>query len=317
MYRGIPNHPEYEMNKPSGMRIALFALGLALIGCLQTDPAAKGDQARPDIQDPDLVAGATSSTNWPAEDAGPHPVEIFGTLDSVLSFSFKQSPESGSTILFPVEFQGKVRLFRAGTIPVLDSVPTLTYPLEHAASFRISEDQLRPLITSELDTLRFSVEFSNGKSIALMPGFVYSMSRHEFLAWPKSINTEASVPLIDPHYKFAGIPDSGFKRVLSDTSEHARFYYYITGSPYFWRHALIGDSLYIGPTVKARLHLRCVRVTSHAGPDKGYTIEVYSLSLEKESVNDSLHYFDQVDHFKLGALLLKRSGQGSLALRDP
>jgi hypothetical protein len=316
MHRGLPNHPEYEMKRLTFLRIAPMAFGLALLGCLQTEPTGKEAQESTDIQDPDLVAGATSSTNWPAEDAGPHPVEVFGTADSILTFAFKQSPDSGGPAL-PIGFQGSVRLYRAGTIPVLDSVPTVSYPISRTASFQIAEEHLRPLISGEMDTLRFTVEFRSDSIRGLLPGFVYSLSRHEFLAWPPSINTEASVPLLDPHYRFAGVPDSAFQRVLSDTAGHPRFYYYITGSPYFWRHALTGDSLYIGPTVKARLPLRCVKVTSHAGTEKSFTIEVYSLSLEKESVNDSLHHFESVDRFRLAGLLLRRSGQGSLTLREP
>jgi hypothetical protein len=316
MYGRIPNHPEHEMKKPSALQGTFFALGLALAGCLQTDPAGNPDQARPDIQDPDLVAGATSSTNWPAEDAGTQPIQIFGTADSTLSFTFKAPPAKGQ-VPTQTPFAGTIRFYRAGTIPVLDSLSGMELSIPLTDTVKIPPDLLNPLIRNEMDTLKFTAEFSTGNSVGILTGFSYSRKEGKFIAWPTTINTGNSVPMSEWHYKFASIPDSAFRAILSDTTGNARFYYYIPGTPYFWRHDLVRDSLYIGPTVKANLPLRFIKVMSHAGMNPDFTIEVYPLSLAKESVNDSIHHFEPVERFKLGDLIYRRSGQGTLDLREP
>lgn len=300
-------------------RIAPAALALALLasGCLQPDPSGDPDATGASgIPDKEPLAGATSSTNWPQEEAGSAPIEIFGTADTALVFSFKQTSGSAEEAL-PIRATGTARLYPAGIIPVFDALPSKDLAFADADSITIAPDDFNSLFAKGMDTIGFTVEFRMDTARALMPGFVYSRKEGKFLRWPPGINATDPTACISPHYKFAGIPDSLFAKALSDTTGNARFYYYIPGSPYFWRHSLVKDSLYIGPTVNGRLPLRCVKVTSHAGPKADFEVEVFPLSLVKEFVYDDTHTLVPVSHFRLGELLFQASGQGSPPVRDP
>lgn len=298
--------------------VTALTFALLATGCFQADPAGTADeQGKPEIQDQDLLAGATSSTNWPQEDAGWHPVEIFGTTDSGLVFSFKRAPDSGGEAI-PFPLGGKASIYRAGLIPIFDPVPARSLQMPVSDSFRISPEDFKSLFPNEMDTLSFSVELSGSDSTrAFIPGFVYSRIQKKFLRLPPIFGTTASVPLTDRHYKFAGIPDSLFRIALNDTAENARFYYYIPGSPYFWEHSLKGDSLYIGPIPNGQYPLRFVKVKTHAGSVSDFVVEVYPLSLVKETVNDSLHRTWTKDFYRVGSLLFLLSGKGILEPRDP
>ena len=302
MYRGIPDYPEYEMRPMRAFACrASLLLALALSACLQTDPA--GSEEKPGapsrIADPIQTAGATSSTNWPPEDVGTQPVQISGIMDSVLTLTF-QAPIDSTRIPMPTRISGRVFLYREGFIPVLDTVPSLGFAFPATDTLRITARDLKPLMDKGMDTLRFTVEIRTDAGMSLMPGFVYSMSQSEFLAWPPTFNAQGTVTFSDPHYMFAGIPDSAFRSALADTNENARFYYYIAGSPYHWRHASAQDSLYLGPTVKGKLPLRCLKVMPRSGMHAGYSIEAYPLTLKREFVNDSAHHAYPIDRFILG-----------------
>jgi hypothetical protein len=322
MHRGVPDHPEHEMSGGNRMRNSSILTGisvflLAVAGCLQSDPGADGGSASGSgIQDPDLLAGATSSTNWPQEDVGFHPIQIFGTVDSTLVFAFKQKLETGD-LFRTVQVSGTVRLYRAGYIPVFDSVPFIQLNLAMTDTFRISADDLNPLFPKDMDTLRFTVEFRSDTALAIAPGFAYSRKLGKFVELPSAPSEQYSIFMVNPHYKVAGFPDSAFQAELSDSSGDVSFYYYIPGAPYFWRHSMSGDSLYIGPTVKGNFPLRCVRILSHVDPNTGFTVDVFPLSSVKEIVNDSLHHSVSIQRLKLGSPILRISRQGTLPIRSP
>jgi hypothetical protein len=321
MHGGVPNHPEHEMSGGDRMRTSSILAGilvaaLAVAGCLQSEPTAGGTTSGSGIQDPGLLAGATSSTNWPQEDAGFHHIEISGTVDSTLTLAFMQKLET-TGMAKTVRLSGTVTVYRCGYIPVFDSVPSIRLKLAMTDTFRISSDQLNPLFPKDMDTLRFMLEFRTDSTMALAPGFFYSRKQGKFVDGSSIFSDQASLQLTDPHYKFAGFPDSAFSASLADTTENIDFYYYIPGSPYFWRHSFAGDTLLIGPTVSGSFPLRCVKITTHAGPKTDYSVEIFPLSLVKETVNDSIHHFEQIKMFELGSPVLQTFGQGTPSIRNP
>lgn len=302
--------------RTSSILAGISVLLLAVAGCLQSEPTTGGSTSGSGIQDPDLLAGATSSTNWPQEDAGFHSIEIFGTVDSALVFAFKQKLETAG-MFRTVRLSGSVRLYRAGYIPVFDSVPSIRLNLAMTDTFRISPDDLNPLFPKDMDTLRFMLEFRTDSTMALAPGFSYSRKQGKFVDGSSTFSNQASIQMTDPHYKFAGFPDSSFGASLADTTGNVGFYYYIPGSPYFWRHSFAGDTLLIGPTVSGTFPLRCVKIISHAGPETDYSVEIFPLSLVKEVVNDSIHHFDPIKVFELGSPILQAVEKGTPSIRNP
>lgn len=300
------------------VRMRLFCLAGALLvfGCLQPDSTAPGGNNAPvTIGDEDRLSGATSSTNWPTEDAGTQPIQVSGTADSVLSLSFRQAPSEGM-VPVPTRLAATVLLYRSGYNPLFDSIPTLRLEFPASDTFKLSQDDFKPLIQGDIDTLRFTVEIRTDTVRGIFPGFTYSIKGKKFLEWPYPINEVGTKDLSNPHYKFGGLLDGVFRSFQSDTSGNAKFYYYIPGSPYFWQPSFGHDSLYIGPTVKGRLPLRCVRVRNQPGPKAGFTIVVYALSLVEELVNDSINHSQASRVFKLGNELDSLYEQGAPRLRS-
>jgi hypothetical protein len=316
MHRGIPNHPEHEMKTYAFMRAIGFLAVILAFGCLKPESTGPGtDSGQTPIGDDNRLASATSSTNWPPEDEGTQPIQVFGTADSVLSLSFMQALDTGREPV-PVRRAATILVYRSGYNPVFDSVPTLRFDFPASDTCKIKPEDLNPLIPMDMDTLRFSVEVRTDTARGLFPGFTYSKKERKFLKSPYPFNTPGTNNLISPHYDFAGIPDSGFKSFQSDTSGNAKFYYYIPGSPYFWLQSLRNDSLYIGPTIYGRFPLRCVKVVSQSEPKAVFTIDVYALSLAKEMVNDSLHHSEPTDVFRLGERILHTQGEGNPPIRS-
>lgn len=296
--------------------IGLFAAFL-VFGCLKPEPTGLGsDGAQTPVGDDSRMAGATSSTNWPPEDVGTLPIQIIGTADSVLTFSFKQVLTRGSTSV-PTRLAATFLLFRVGYNPLFDSVPTLRMDFPVSDSCKIKAEDLNPLLLPEMDTLRFTLEVRTDSVRGLFPGFTYSKKQKKFLEWPSPVNDTSSANLTGPHYEFAGIPDSGFRSFQSDTSGNVKLYYYIPATPYFWPQKLGHDSLYIGPTVYGRFPLRCVKVVSIPDPKAVYKIDVYDLIQVKELVYDSLHHAGPSTVFKLGEPVLHAQRQGQPQLRAP
>jgi len=274
------------------------------------------DNGQTPIGDDDRQAGATSSTNWPQEDVGSQPIQIIGTADSILSFSFMQALTAGSNPV-PTRLAATFLLYRSGFNPLFDSVPTLRLVFPVSDTCRINAVDLNPLLQGDMDTLRFTVEVRIDSVRALFPGFTYSKKRKKFLEWPIHVNDSSTTSLTSPHYQFAGIPDSLLRSLQSDTSGNAKLYYYIPGAPYYWPPSFGHDSLYIGPTVYGRFPLRCIKVVSHSAPKVVFSIEVYALSLVKELVNDSLHHSNPITVIKLGDLISRFQGEGIPAIRAP
>jgi len=46
-------------------------------------------------------------------------------------------------------------------------------------------------------------------------------------------------------------------------------------------------------------------------------VEIFPLSLVKETVNDSIHHFEQIKMFELGSPVLQTFGQGTPSIRNP
>jgi len=297
---------------------AICFVGAALtFACLKPEATAPAtDGSTTTIGDDNRLAGATSSTNWPPEDDGTQPIQVFGTADSVLSFSFMQAPEMGS-IPVPTRLAATILLYRTGYNPLFDSIPTLHLDFPISDTCKVTPEDFKPLMADDIDTVRFTVEIRTDTVRGLFTGFSYSKKQKKFLEWPFFVNTLGSTNLSGPHYDFVGIPDSGFRAFQSDTSGNAKFYYYIAGSPYFWPQSLGHDSLYIGPTVLGKFPLRCVKLFSEPGPKPVFTIEVYALTLVKELVNDTLHHTLPSTIFKLGDPILRLQEQGKPQLRAP
>jgi hypothetical protein len=272
------------------MRGRLYLLGMILAGCMAPEgPGTDSAVSDPTVHDQNLLAGATSSTNWPSEDAGTRPLEVGFEADSALTFLFMQKPDSGMPVQ-SIRISGNIRIYRAGYIAAFDSVPAFMMHFENQDSLRIQPETLESLDPKGNDSVQFSICITHGVLQTYYPRFVYSKSLKKFLFLPTTTKTGFSNVMLLPHYLFMGFPDSDMAKVLSDTEGSPKFCYYIPGSPYFWQNRFKDDTLFLGPIPLGNFPLRFVKISSVPGQKKKFKLESFELTLHEVGFNDTVKH---------------------------
>jgi hypothetical protein len=284
----------------------LFAISMLLLaGCLMTDPKGSGPSGdKPRIEDQDLLAGATSSTNWPAEDVGGKHLGVFPKADSVIVLHFRH-------FLTPTPLTGRVSLFLFGTVPAIDSVPETTLTFSNTDSVVIPSAIFLKLSASEQDTLQFSVRVEIDTAQCLMLGFIYSRKGRSFSNSPPSLLSELPYPFIGPRYSLKGIVDP--KLFNPEVSSHGKieFCFYIPGTPYFWK--VDPDSIVeIGPLPYGAFPVRFMRIIHSGGGVSKDQLEIFQVRLEHFLPPLQSDYFE----WKLGDSILTSTTEGSFSIRS-
>ena len=285
-----------------------LALILFLVtGCMQPesgDPSREGAPAG--VEDPDLLAGASSSTNWPSEDAGDSShLLVSGHADSLLVLHF-------GTTSARKRISGQVSVFHAGIIPALDSIPLTVFPFQDADSILIRPEQLSIASTGGKDTLSFSVRVEIDTAQCLLIGFAFSRSGKTFLTSPYSRDPERTFPFSRPRYSFKVTVDSALIRFGGYSEGKSEWCFYIPGSPYFWKVGF--DSLVeIGPVPNGIFPLRLLRISHPDGASNQNRLEVYEVLIKKVEPTVTQHSSFPV--IRLGEKLLTASGMTSYSIR--
>lgn len=231
-----------------------MALSLAMAGCLQTDPSGKGGDpsGNPDIRDRDLLAGATSSTNWPPDDAHVR-VAVNGTADSALTLRFHWLTERP-------KLSGRLRIFRVGPIPALDSVPELSVPFEDAESLFIGSDRLMAFLGRDTGAPRFALRIETDSGNCHFFGFEYSPGQRRFLHSPLSILATSSAVMYPDSSYLTGVLEPNLRKSASGGNGIPGLYFYIPGSPFFWK-AGPDSTIGLGPLPKGGYPVRILRIS--------------------------------------------------------
>lgn len=291
------------MNLPRWIKWALAALLFTATGCLQPDPAGPGSETTP-VDDGNQLAGATSSTNWPQEDAGFHPTGFNGRADSELVLEFVDFDEN------PVPVSGNITFYEAGPIPAFDSVKSLTLSFPAADTLRIHPESFLPLFPVGKDSVRFSIRVDADSVKSLVVGFTYSTRQRKFLESPFSANPHISIPLSDPKYFLDGKADSTLMNLGASIPGKERWCFYIPGSPFFWNVGI--DSLvHIGPLPKGIYPFRFLRILPKDGPSGLSRLEIREVELSQVSPHIGNPFFV----VKAGALLQSSDIPASLTIR--
>jgi hypothetical protein len=313
MHRSLPNHPEYEVKSRTDIRITFFslgrrvaplALGLALSGCLQTDPAGKGpDEREPTgIQDAGQLAGATSSTNWPTDDGGRIAWTVRGVADTAISLRF-----TGSDGAF-CPATGTFTLYEFGPIPALDSVRSLAIPFSSMDTVRLSPEAFLPLFPNGEDTLRFSLNITTDTSQCLLVGFVYSVKEGRFLSSP--LPSRPSFRMRNAGFSFRGEADTSLSKIGPSFAGKNQWCFYIPGSPYFWM--VDPDSvLEIGPLPLGSYPLRLLRIIPEENRSDRSRMEIIAMQFVKVSALPGAKAF----RFQAGETLQSIDVPADLSLR--
>ncbi|MDB5102460.1 MAG: hypothetical protein JWP91_149 [Fibrobacteres bacterium] len=249
----------------------ILAISMLLVaGCLKPDATGPGRNAGERIEDQNLIAGATSSTNWPQEDAGSHHPYLKGVADSLVVLRIYDSTG------IPMKVTGKATLYLAGSIPALDTTESTSFPVSNVDSFDVPLEALRRLNSAGKDTVAFSILFESGRNQALITGFYFSSTLKKILRSPFSEKPDLETHLIDPHYAFHGVPDSLLANVRLYPEGKVEWCFYIPGSPFFFK-ASPDTAITIGPLPNGRFPIRLLRLAQSDGGTN--RMEVYEVKM--------------------------------------
>jgi hypothetical protein len=284
-----------------------FLLAFALLifaGCLKPDatgPAQGIDN--PKIEDNELLAGATSSTNWPPVDGGSRPLSIAGTADTNLVLKFIH-------VFSPVSIAAKVSFFQGGVIPAIDSNPSFSIEFPAADSISIPRTVIERLAEGAVgDVISFTLRIESDTLQCLLLGFSYSMKDKKFTSSPFSAFSGSPFLLTKPIYSISGVADSSLAKFGPSIQGKTGWCFYIPGSPYFWQ-TRISDTVDIGPVPYGVFPFRLLKIIRPEGSQLKYRLEAYEVKkslISPESKNFVIQVGKQILSFESSAPISIRS----------
>ncbi len=285
-------------------RVLAFSI-LVLFGCLKPDTTGPGQSAGDNkIEDKTHLAGATSSTNWPQEDAGGLHLGVQGRTDSNLTLYFRE-------LFAPRTLTGKVSVFLGGTIPALDTIPVRRLTFSDQDSVIIPASLFLSLGAMDKDTLLLSIRVELDTAQCLLLGFTYSRKDKIFMGSPFSLVSGVSYPLLNPKYSMKGKVDSLSLNSSFPVSINTEWCFYIPGTPYFWK-AGIDSILEIGPLPFGEYPIRLLRLMHPDGKASKEQVEIFEMNLGQVIVSGQ----NSMPEWKLGEKILSSSIDGSISIRS-
>ena len=286
------------------MRVFLLAALAGLVGCLPPgNPSSSGkDDAL--LQDKVLLAGATSSTNWPPDDGGSIHVQANGRSDSQIVIGFTR-------ILDTVPVSGTLHLYRVGPIPALDSVREIALPFTNSDSVVVTPDVILRLDPGGPDTLGFSLRLETDSGNGFFSGFLFSKKDHKFIHSPFSELSTSLCVLFPDVYYLKAIVDTTLLRNASELGGKMNFCFYIPGSPYYWQTGT--DSIVLGPLPKGAYPIRYLRI-SQPTRDPGLT-RLESFETEFIPIGNDPNTNHLLFRIRIGEVLSGLDFKGSVQLR--
>jgi hypothetical protein len=295
------------MRADINMRIMFAILLFALSGCLKPESASGPEQnPNPLIEDPDLRAGATSSTNWPQEDAHPRQLNVGGQADSVLKLFFRD-------LLTPYKLSGRLTFYRGGAIPALESVATRSLVFSDTDTVLVEASVFSSLAREGRDTVSFSIRVESDTAQAFCYGFTYSIKQKAFLSSPFSSASARSASVTNPRYYFRGKADTSLLSYGPSDHGKSEWCFYIPGSPYFWK-VKIGDSLEIGPLPSGTYPIRLIRIIKPDASLNKSLLELYEVELFKTQIDSAHHEVEQI--IRVGKKILSSEVPSSFSIRS-
>lgn len=289
--------------------LALVAAAAISVGCMQTEPG--GDKGNPDVnlpEDKNRSAGATSSTNWPAEIGTPRQISVYAKAESLLVLTFgKRGETAADPVNIPVQVAGRVILYRASTVPAYQDLDTSVFPFPMSDSVVITSDLVSKVARDDGDSIYLNINVLSDTMATWIFGIGYDKKSKRFFETPLSIQTETRAgfqPLPDT---IKGVLDPQLSLPKPKLSGKSVLSFYIPGSPYF--KSVQADSLTLGPIPDGDYQLRLLRVTYAGDKETGTEIESFEIQSSKLADNNPIYVF------KTGALVFSYRTQSTLLLR--
>jgi hypothetical protein len=301
-------NPGVDSKRPRRLRgIALAALSaIALSACLQTDPAGPGvdtDLERPP-EDNGRRAGASSSTNWPAEFAN-RGYKAAWSFDSLLHIQFFiMLPDLPPTDA-PVKLKGAIHLYPGKAIPAFDSVPPVSWSFPAADTLHIPLETIRKVSTGSSDTISFNVRLELDSLSGWVYGLQLDRNTGKLIETANSPFPATTTLLKSRPFFFQGLVSEVTSLLPNPAGNNPEISFYIPGTPFFCKAK--ADSFHVGPLPRSEYPLRVVRTSIAQGAPEGTLVEIWELrvaGLGESSV------------FTLGDQVLSYPSKGKLTLRD-
>jgi hypothetical protein len=305
MYGHFPNHPEYEMTRggtPAPVDaakraaraawLAAFAMA-AVLGCMAADPAGPESNQTSTVPDPNQLAGATSSTNWPQEDVGSKIVIAKVELDS--QFRIKFLDTTGKSLAIT----GTVTAFAGKDIPVFRAPDSSKIPFTDAASISVSPSDLPGIGEMDGDSLVFTLRIQTDSQECLMTRFLYSKGQRKFIDFG-SPNFSRTFRMSVRKYGLRVVPDDSLPLTHLPNSERRAWCIYIPASPYYFLLDSAGI-VEIGPLPDGGYPLRLLKIGEPEGKEGTRRVTVYEvrsgISRKNPNWNTSLELGQKIDEF--------------------
>jgi hypothetical protein len=295
----------------------LFAImTFAMTGCLKTDPTgSQPDTQEPALEDNDLRAGSSSSTNWPTKSGDPDSsdqitvnVSVDSTMKIFFTYPLTVSIELGSSTLNqqppPAKVAGEMSFSKFGVIPVFSAPQSISEKFGETDTIRVSPALLDSLVEKNRDTLYFNIQISSDTLHAWLFGLGYIKSSKRFFRTITAATPVNSTALKPTGKFFEGRFDSADGLFQPYPTGTTKVYFYVPGTDFFWKAR--PDSGVYGPIPDGVYPLRLLRVTS-GGASSGDT-EVDVFEVNSISRPDSTKNYSNV--FLLGAQVLSKHLKG-------
>lgn len=288
-----------------GRRLSMaFVIGGLLTACMQQDPLGpQVDQIdTKELEDPALLAGASSSTNWPVKTSIDTPISVSGKADSNLFLHFLQLDRNYQQQ--PKAVSGSISLVSGTTIPALNPVRPVRFFFSGKSSVEIPKNYLDSV--GSRDTVNFTVLIEVDTLKCLLVGFQYTKTSNQFTQSPFSGKPAFSIQMEGSHYSFQGDIDTSALPKALPGYESAEMSFYIPGTSFHWKTRLT-NPLSIGPLPSGSYPLQLIVVKPGGQEAKSSQVEIYEVLLRRETITSPWR-------FSIGQKLLARNLQGSVSL---
>jgi hypothetical protein len=265
----------------------------AILGCMTADPADPGSAGPASAPDRDQLAGATSSTNWPQEDAGSKVMQARVELDSQFRIAFFDT--SGDSL----SLSGIATIFTGKGIPVFHAPDSTRVSFRNATGISIPASSLPGIGGAEADSLVFSIRIQADSLQTLMTGFLYSKSQGKFIDF-KSPGFSRSFRISKRGYRVRAVPDTSLPLTRLPNASGKAWCLYIPASPYYF---LLDSAriVEIGPLPDGSYPLRLLQIGEPEGAEGAVRIRVYEVLIGTSRTNPewniSLELGQKIDEF--------------------
>lgn len=296
--------------RPSGLPILLLPYLVActaLIGCLQpesTGPAAPSPNTK-ELEDPVLLAGASSSTNWPVKIQRQFPIEVTGKVETSLQLHFHQF----SVVTLQTEavrISGFVTVIPGSAIPALHPVKSVKWSFEDRDTLEIPLHLLDSISGMGQDTVTFTLRLDSDTEQVQLMGFGYSKKRKEFFKSPFSPASSVLFQFFSPRSSYEGWIDTATLLEKIPGYLAAEMSFYIPGTFFHWKIQL-KDSLSIGPLPSGVFPLQLITVAPIGVAAEQSQVEIFEVILKRQTLTGPFRFF-------IGERLLSKRFPGPVPL---